>query len=94
MASVQVCHARTIHGRSLEEITEAAQSMDTIPSLYPQLDASGLLHETQSKRKQVLCSLLILGLVHDAKQRFCCGAGEGGRSLLERLQIGACRMAL
>jgi hypothetical protein len=62
VASVQVCHARNIHGRSLEEIAEAAQSMETIPSLYPQLDASSLLHESQPKRKQVLCSLFILSL--------------------------------
>ncbi len=50
---MQVCHGRNIHGRSLEEITSAAQAMESIPSLYPQLDASGLLREAQPKRKQV-----------------------------------------
>ena len=78
---MQVCHARTIHGRSLEEIIEAAQCMETIPSLYPQLDASSLLHESQPKRKQVLCSLFILSLVLYTKQRFCCSAGGGGGAL-------------
>ena len=55
MASMlaQVCHERNIHGRSLEEVRSAALAMEAIPSIYPQLDASGLLQETQPTRKQV-----------------------------------------
>ena len=49
----QVCHERNIHGRSLEEVRSAALAMESIPSLYPQLDASGLLQDIQPKRKQV-----------------------------------------
>ena len=47
-----MCHGRNIHGRSLEEIRSAAHDMESIPSLYPQLEASGLLREAQPKRKQ------------------------------------------
>ena len=51
-----MCHGRNIHGRSLDEIRSAAQAMESIPSLYPQLDASGLLLEAQPKRKQARLS--------------------------------------
>ena len=53
---MQVCHARNVHGRSLEDIKAALQATDPIPMLYPQLDGSSLLHSSQPKHKQVIIS--------------------------------------
>ena len=55
-----MCHERNIHRRSREEIRSAAQIMEAIPSLYPQLDASGLLREALPKRKQVSPSAMMV----------------------------------
>ena len=50
---LQVCHVRNIHGRSLADIRVAARALERIPSLYPQLDASGLLQKGLPEPKQV-----------------------------------------
>ena len=48
-----MCHARNAHGRSLADIRAAARALERIPSLYPQLDASGLLQKGLPEAKQV-----------------------------------------
>lgn len=53
---MQVCHARNIHGRNLEDIRAAVQATDPIPMLYPQLDGLSLIHDSQPKHKQVIIS--------------------------------------
>lgn len=57
----QVCHARNIHGRSAADIKAAARALERIPSLYPQLDASGLLQKGPPEQKQA-CLLAFLVL--------------------------------
>ena len=55
-----MCHVRNIHGRSLADIKAAARALERIPSLYPQLDASGLLQERLTEQKQACPPTLLL----------------------------------
>jgi len=60
-ATVEECHKRNIHNRSLADIQQAAAQWQATPAVYPLLDLGPLLGLNKKKSKQVSHSL---GLNH------------------------------
>ncbi len=60
-ATVEECHKRNIHNRSLADIQQAAAQWQETPAVYPLLDLGPLLGLNKKKSKQVNLSL---GLNH------------------------------
>jgi len=60
-ATVEECHKRNIHNRSLADIQQAAAQWQETPAVYPLLDLGPLLGLNKKKSKQVSLSL---GLNH------------------------------
>lgn len=55
-ATVEECHKRNIHNRSLADIQQAAAQWQQTPAVYPLLDLGPLLGLNKKKSKQVSLS--------------------------------------
>jgi hypothetical protein len=78
------CHARNIHGRSLEDVQKAAAAWEPLPPLFAQLDLKGLLREAAGGHSRAAGAGAAAGPCR------CRAAGleAGGCALCRRLHLG------